>query len=98
MISEYNGGGLNSECLAYFYASWNSKCNLHIEALRRIDREQKDLSIVRINVSKFHEMKERFSVGKIPTFILLKDGNVISRVNGYTDQYSLSRWVKKFRS
>ncbi len=98
MILEYNGGNLHSDCLVYFYASWSSKCNLHLDALRKISEENKDLTIIRVNVSKYHILKEKYSIHKIPTFILLKEDNVVSRVNGYTDQYSLTRWVKKYRS
>ncbi len=97
MIIEYNGGNIHPDCLAYFYASWSSKCNLHLDALKRIDNENKDLMILRINVSKYHILKEKYGINKIPTFIIFKDNNNIGRVNGYTDQYSLSRWVRKTR-
>lgn len=98
MIVEYNGGNINPNCLVYFYASWASKCNLHLDALKKIEAENKDLLILRVNVSKFHALKEKYTITKIPTFMILNNDSIIARVNGYTDQYSLTRWVKKFRS
>lgn|GEM_PF-2496106 len=98
MIIEYNGGNLSGECLAFFYASWSSRCNLHDNALKRIEYENKGLKILRINTSKYHILKEKFTIKKIPTFILLNDDNIVSRVDGYTDQYSLCKWIKNYRS
>lgn len=98
MIIEYSGGAIHPNCLAYFYASWSSKCNLHLDALKKIESENKDLTILRVNVSKFHSLKEKYAIHKIPTFIFFKDETIISRINGYSDQYSLIRWIKKIRS
>lgn len=98
MIVEYSGKDINSDCLLYFYASWSSKCNLHLDALKKIEKNNSDLLIVKINVTKYHILKERYLIKKIPTFIILKNNNIISRLDGYTDQYSLSRWVYNFRS
>lgn len=98
MIIEYNGGNIAADCLAFFYASWSSKCNLHDNALKRIEYENQGIKIIKINTSKFHNMKEYYQIKKIPTFILFKNNNLISRVDGYTDQYSLCKWVKNNRS
>lgn len=98
MIIEYNGKEIESDSLLYFYASWSSKCNIHLDALKKIDKNSNNLSIVKINVTKYPTLKERYIVKKIPTFIILKNNNIISRLDGYTDQYSLARWVSNFRS
>ena len=98
MILEYNGKEINPNALLYFYASWSSKCNIHLDALKRIEKNNSDLLIIKINVSKYQLLKQKYSVKKIPSFIILKDNNVVSRLDGYTDQYSLARWVSNFRS
>lgn len=98
MIIEYSGGNFNPDCMVYFYASWSSRCNLHLDALKRIENENRDLTILRVNTSKYHMLKEKYNITKIPTFLMIHDDTVVARVNGYTDQYTLTRWVKKYRS
>lgn len=98
MILEYNGGNFDGEYLAYFYATWSSNCNIYLDALKKIDYEIKNLRILRINISKYYNLKKKYLIKKIPTFILLNGNNVISRLDGYIDQYSLLKWIKNFRS
>lgn len=98
LINEYNGGIINPNSLVYFYASWASNCNVHLDALKRIEQENPKLLILRLNTSKYPKFKELYKINKIPTFIIFSSGNLISRIDGYKDQYSLSKWVKKFIS
>lgn len=98
MIFEYNfNSNIEGFAILYFYAAWSSKCNLHQDVLKRIDNENKDVSIYKVNTTKFPHMKQKFSIHKIPSYVIINEGNVLSRVDGYTDAYSLSRWVKKNR-
>ena len=99
MLLEYNSQiEIKGFSLLYFYASWSSNCNLHKESIKRIDNENKDLNIYRINVTKFPNLKQKYSIHKIPSYIILNEGNIVSRLDGYTDGYSLSRWVKRNRT
>lgn len=95
MIIDYNLNNLGDTGLLFFYASWASKCNLHLDALKRIQYENKDMNIYKINVSKYPHFKKQYNINKIPSFVIIKNNNVIDKVNGYIDQYSLSRWVKE---
>lgn len=98
MIIEYNGGKLNDDTLLYFYASWTSKCNIHLDALKRINNEVGNLLITKINVTKYQMLKQKYLVKKIPTFIILKNDEIVARLDGYKDQYSLLKWINNYRS
>ena len=98
MIIDYNGGKINNNALLFFYASWSSNCNLHLDALKRINKEYNDLIILRINTSKYVNLKKEFNINKIPTFILYIEDEIKARIDGYKDQYSLINWIKKNRS
>ncbi|MGM9969341.1 MAG: thioredoxin family protein [Anaeroplasma sp.] len=98
MILEYNfQSSIDGYALLFFYASWSSNCNLHQDAIKRIASENKDLNIYKINTTKYPNLKQKYNVHKIPTFILLNDNRIVSRVDGYKDGYSLSKWVKNNR-
>lgn len=62
-----------------------------------IEKKYKDLAIIRINTTKYYEMKEQFKIKKIPSFVLLKDDNVVSKYDGMTSQYSMINWIKENR-
>ncbi len=62
-----------------------------------IEKKYKDLAIIRINTTKYYEMKEQFKINKIPSFVLLKDDNVVSKYDGMTSQYSMINWIKENR-
>ena len=95
MIVEYNGKNIVGKSLLYFYANWSSNCNIHLDAIKRIEYENPNIVILKINTTKYHDIKVKYSINKIPTFIVLdENSNIISRINGYKDQYSLSKWVK----
>lgn len=62
-----------------------------------IEKKYKDLAIIRINTTKYYEKKEQFKINKIPSFVLLKDDNVVSKYEGMTSQYSIINWIKENR-
>lgn len=98
MILQYDGGNINPDFLAFFYASWSSNCNLHLDALKKLENTYKDLLILKINVTKFYNLKTNYKINRIPTFIIFKNSEIKARLDGYINQYSLLEWVKKNRS
>lgn len=95
MILEYNGKNFIESGLLYFYSNYSSKCNIFLDAINRIfSKTQCD--VLKINITKFPELKRRYSVTKLPEFIIIKDSNVISKISGVIDSYSLEKWVNKY--
>jgi thioredoxin-like negative regulator of GroEL len=45
-------------------------------------RERKRLNLQTVNVDVHHEIASRFDVSSVPALILLKDGEVVSRLDG----------------
>jgi thiol-disulfide isomerase/thioredoxin len=97
VIKEYNGTNLIKDGLLYFYSSWISSCNMYNELVSNIDKKFKDLSIMKINTTKHYELKEKFKITKIPSFIMIKDDEIISRKDGNTNQYTIINWINENR-
>ena len=92
MIYEYNGNLVDG--LYYFYASWNSKCNVSNDRLKRIDLEFKNLNIITVNTTKFPNLKKDFTIKVIPTYLLFKNNQIIKKIEGNIDYISLAKWLK----
>ncbi|MDE5714571.1 MAG: thioredoxin family protein [Anaeroplasmataceae bacterium] len=93
MIYEYNGQDL-FDGLYFFYASWNSKCNVLAERIQKLNLEF-NINIYRVNVTKYGNLKQQFRINRIPSYLLIKNGEVISRRDGNVDYYSLKLWLKE---
>lgn len=98
MIIEFNGSHINSSCMLYFYAGWNSNCNIQLDALKKIDMENKDLLIIKINTTKFNSLKKNYDIKKIPTYLYIENNQEKSRLEGYASKYILTKWLKDNRS
>ena len=98
LIFEFTGSNMIDNGLLFFYASWSSNCNIQLDALKKIEKDNPDLQILKINTTKYRISKDKYQIHKIPTFIIIIDNKIISRMDGYKDRISLSNWVKKYRS
>lgn len=94
MIYEYNGSNV-TDGLYYFYASWNSNCNTIKNRINRIDKEYNNLTIYRVNTTKYIKLKNDMNINKIPSFIFIKNNEIVSRISGNVDYYTLSNWLKE---
>ena len=51
--------------------------------------------IVRINTTKYPGLKKNFEVTRIPSYLFIKDGKVIKRLNGNVDLMTLTKWINE---
>ncbi len=94
MVYEYNGSNLN-DGLYYFYASWNSKCNILAERIQKLNLEFKELSIYKVNTTKYMNLKKELQVNKMPSYILIQNGQIVSRKDGNLDYFTLKKWLSE---
>lgn len=94
MIYEYNGSNLN-DGLYYFYASWNSKCNILADRIIKLNMDFRNLAIYKVNTTKYNDLKKRLEVKKIPSYYLIKDGVIKEKLEGNFDYNSLKKWIKE---
>ena len=68
--------------LVDFYADWCGPCRAIMPIINEIASERDDITVGAVNVDEERELAERFRVMSIPTLILIKDGQVVSRTQG----------------
>ncbi len=79
-----------------FFAEWCMPCMMMSPIIEDLQEEfDEKIKIGKINVDESIEISEKFGVSSIPTFILLKDGKEIYRINGTSTQDELSEEIMK---
>ena len=82
---------LNSDkpVLVDFWAAWCGPCQMLLPTIEELADEVKDAKICKVNVDEQPELAAQFNVMTIPTLVVIKDGNVISRSSGVASKQEI---------
>lgn len=85
-IDKYNFENevMNSDkpVLLDFWASWCGPCRMVSPVIDEIAGERSDIKVGKINVDEQPELARQFGVMSIPTLIVMKNGQIVSKVAG----------------
>ena len=75
---------MNSEkpVLVDFWASWCGPCRMVIPVVEKIAEEYPEYKVVKVNVDEEQELAAQFGVMSIPTLMVVKNGEVVSKSVG----------------
>ncbi|MCQ2794091.1 MAG: thioredoxin family protein [Bacilli bacterium] len=99
MIVEYTGKQQFSmlkqakEVLVDFYADWCAPCQKIEPHLKKLVAERPHLTVLRINIDKFHIAAAMYRINSVPTFIFLQNGSITRTAIGYMDYTQLVKFV-----
>lgn len=65
-----------------FWAAWCGPCQKLTPILHELAEEQQNYRICKVDVDADPELAVRYRVASIPTLILFRGGEVVSRLNG----------------
>ncbi|MDE5566016.1 MAG: thioredoxin family protein [Anaeroplasmataceae bacterium] len=94
LVYEYNGLELQ-DGLYFFYASWNSACNVLKERISRINNEFPQINIYRVNTTKYSNLKQQLKVNRIPSYLWIKNQVIEGRRDGNVDYFTLKKWLQE---
>ena len=78
--------------LIVFSAKWCSYCQRENEVFKEIP----EIWLGKIDGDKSPELVAQFGIMGFPTFILFKDGKILTKFSGYKNKFELMNTLNKF--
>ncbi|MFT4312001.1 MAG: thioredoxin [Candidatus Woesearchaeota archaeon] len=78
-----------------FYADWCGPCKMMAPTLDKIDREQTEMTIYKVNVEEQQDLAVKFGVRGIPTFVVFKDGKQLESFSGFMPEPEFLAKIKE---
>lgn len=81
-----------------FHAEWCAPCKVTSPIIDELSDEMKDIKFVKIDVDHNPNVASQYSVFSIPTFLILRDGKVVSQFVGAMGKEGFLNEIKKVMS
>jgi len=65
-----------------FWAPWCGPCNLLSPVLEEIAGERADIKVCKVNVDTQRELASQYKIYRIPTLLIMNEGNEEDRISG----------------
>ena len=81
--------------LVDFWAPWCGPCRMMGPIVDEIAEENLELKVCKVNVDEEPDLAEKFGVMSIPTFVAIKDGEVLGTSIGVQDEEEILKMFDK---
>ena len=72
-----------------FYADWCGPCRMLGPTLEELEKENANLSVLKVNVDDNPELADAFGVQSIPMLLIFKDAKIVKKFIGLTPKAKL---------
>ncbi len=69
-----------------FFAAWCAPCRMLSPVIEAISEERDDVTVGKVDIDEEMELAQKYQVMSIPTLIVIKGGEVVSRAVGATSK------------
>ena len=88
--------GSDLPVLVDFYADWCPPCRALAPELDVLaERVGEAARVVKVHIEREPDLAKRYDVASIPTVLVISDGKVVQRSNGYADADALERMLAR---
>lgn len=88
-VMEYNG-----TVLLDFWATWCGPCRMIAPVIDEVAVENPDVKVGKINVDEESELTMQFGIKNIPTLIVVKNGNIVTKQIGAVSKEEIVGMLK----
>ena len=78
-----------------FYADWCGPCKMTGPILEELAKEKKEMKFVKVNVDENPELTSQYQIFSIPTFVVFKEGKMVSQFVGGHSKEGFLREINK---
>ena len=85
----------NKPVIIDVYADWCGPCQQMAPLYEELSQEMTEYTFTKLNVDESRELAVKYSVTSIPTFVFLKNNEVVGKITGYIAKNDLSAKIKE---
>ncbi len=78
-----------------FFAIWCAPCRATSPIIEELSNEMKNIKFLKVDVDKNPELAQQYSIFSIPTFMIFKEGKVVSQFVGAMGKEGFINEIKK---
>ncbi|MCJ7479295.1 MAG: thioredoxin [Candidatus Nanohaloarchaeota archaeon QJJ-7] len=78
-----------------FWAEWCGPCKQTEPIVEEISEEMDDIKVGKVDVDEYQELATAQGVRSIPTFVILEDGEEVSRQMGAMGKEKFESWIEE---
>ena len=78
-----------------FFANWCGPCKMLAPVLEEVASDRDELKVVKMDIDENMELAKTYGVMSVPTLMLFKDGNMISKKIGFMPKELITSWVEE---
>ena len=80
-----------------FYADWCGPCQQLLPRLEQLEKENSDVTFVKVNVDQSRELAQDFGIRSIPTLVMISDGKITDKLTGLHSNEQIRQYLGELR-
>lgn len=81
--------------LVDFFADWCGPCQMVGPLVEQLSEEMDTVKFVKVNIDEEVELRDQYKVMQIPTFLLIRDGQVVKTEVGALPKPTLQKFIEE---
>ena len=78
-----------------FFATWCGPCKMLSPIVDEVSNELTDVKFIKVDVDASNDIASKYMIMSIPTLIIFKDGNVVSKKSGFMPKEELINFINE---